>query len=284
MAMRDLRSLPPNPIPRGARLHFAQTHGLGTGESHEHGTDEPTKGCGCRGRPRLQLMEKNAAVVLSVVKEVLARNTGAVLLVATNPVDVMTYVALRCTGWDKGRIAGSGTVLDSARLRHLLSKHLNIDVHNVHGYVLGEHGDTEFVAWSMAHVAGMPIDEYCPICGHCADWGAERRDIEQSVRDSAYHIIDYKGSTSFGIGLALVQIAGAILRSQHSVLTVSTLLDGHFGIKDVCLSAPCIVSETGVVSIVESKLAPEEHRQLSASATALKKAVDELGSAGGSFS
>ena len=107
MAMRDLRSLPPNPIPRGARLHFAQTHGLGTGESHEHGTDEPTKGCGCRGRPRLQLMEKNAAVVLSVVKEVLARNTGAVLLVATNPVDVMTYVALQCTGWDKGRIVES---------------------------------------------------------------------------------------------------------------------------------------------------------------------------------
>jgi len=235
------------------------------------------------GETRLQLMEKNAAVVRSVVQEVLAHNTGAVLLVATNPVDVMTYVALQCTGWNKGRVVGSGTVLDSARLRHLLSKHLKIDVHNVHGYVLGEHGDTEFVAWSMAHVAGMPIDQYCPICGHCADWAAERKDIEQRVRDSAYHIIDYKGSTSFGIGLALVRIAEAILRSQHSVLTVSTLLDGQFGIHDVCLSVPCIVSETGIVSIVESKLAPREQHRLSMSAAALKKAVGQLGSAGRCF-
>jgi L-lactate dehydrogenase len=231
------------------------------------------------GETRLQLMEKNAMVIRSVVADVLDQDSTAVMLVVTNPVDVMTYVALQCTGWSKGRVVGSGTVLDSARLRQQLSTRCTIDVHNVHGYVLGEHGDTELVAWSMTHVAGMPIDAYCPICGRCTDWKADRGELERSVRDSAYHIIDYKGATSFAVGLALVRIAGAILRAQHSVLTVSTLLDGEFGIRDVCLSVPCIVSDVGVVKVVESKLAEREQVQLSASATALKDAIKQLGAA-----
>jgi L-lactate dehydrogenase len=231
------------------------------------------------GETRLQLMEKNAMVIRSVVADVLDQDSTAVMLVVTNPVDVMTYVALQYTGWSKERVVGSGTVLDSARLRHLLSTHCTVDVHNVHGYVLGEHGDTEFVAWSMTHVAGMPIDAYCPTCGRCADWKADRSDLERSVRDSAYHIIDYKGATSFAVGLALVRMAGAILRAEHSVLTVSTLLEGEFGISDVCLSVPCIVSDVGIVRIVESKLAEREQVQLSASAMALKNAIEQLGAA-----
>jgi L-lactate dehydrogenase len=200
-----------------------------------------------------------------------------VLLVVTNPVDVMTYVALQYTGWDRRRVIGSGTVLDSARLRHLLSIHCGVDSHNVHGYVLGEHGDSEFVAWSMTHVAGMQIDAFCPICGHCADWEAERNRIQQAVRDSAYHIIDYKGTTSFAVGLALVRIAGAILREQNSVLTVSTLLDDEFGLQDVCLSVPCLVSGQGVERIIESTLPEREQAALSASAAVLQKATKELG-------
>jgi L-lactate dehydrogenase len=231
------------------------------------------------GETRLQLLQKNAAVVRAVVDDILAQNSSAVLLVVTNPVDVMTYVALQHTGWDRGRVIGSGTVLDSARLRHLLSMHCGVDIHNVHGYVLGEHGDTEFVAWSMTHVAGMQMAALCPVCGRCADWEAERDRIQQAVRDSAYHIIDYKGATSFAVGLALVRIAGAILRGQNSVLTVSTLLDGEFGLRNVCLSVPCLVSAQGVVRIIESTLPEREQAALFASAAVLQGAIIELGQA-----
>jgi L-lactate dehydrogenase len=128
----------------------------------------------------------------------------------------------------------------------------------------------------MTHVAGMQIDKYCPICGQCADWAAERHRIEQKVRDSAYHIIDYKGATYFAVGLALVQIIGAILRGQRSVLTVSTLLNGEFGLRDVCLSVPCILSREGVVRILESKLSENELESLSTSGALLKKAITQL--------
>jgi len=192
----------------------------------------------------------------------------------------MTYVAIEAAGWDKGRVMGSGTVLDSARLRHLLSSCCGIDAHNVHGYILGEHGDTEFAAWSMTHVAGTQIDAYCSNCGRCADWSAQRGRIQQEVRDSAYHIIDYKGATCFAVGLALVRITGAILRGQNSVLTVSALLDGQFGLKDVCLSVPCIVSSGGVERIIENNLPEDEFAALSASAATLKQAIEELESGG----
>jgi L-lactate dehydrogenase len=128
----------------------------------------------------------------------------------------------------------------------------------------------------MVHVAGMQIDKYCPMCGRCADWSAERGQIEQDVRDSAYHIIEYKGATNFAIGLALVQITGAILRGQRSVLTVSTMLDGEFGLRDVCLSVPSIVSDGGVVKIIENQLPESELAALTASASTLKKAMEQL--------
>jgi L-lactate dehydrogenase len=128
----------------------------------------------------------------------------------------------------------------------------------------------------MVHVAGMQIDKYCPMCGRCADWSAERRQIEQDVRDSAYHIIEYKGATNFAIGLALVEITGAILRGQRSVLTVSTMLDGEFGLRDVCLSVPSIVSDGGVVKIIENQLPESELAALTASASTLKKAMEQL--------
>jgi L-lactate dehydrogenase len=228
------------------------------------------------GETRLQLLQKNAGVVRAVVKEILARKSSAVMLVVTNPVDVMTYVALKCAGWDRSRILGSGTVLDSARLRYLLSAHCGIDVHNVHGYVLGEHGDTEFVAWSMTHVGGMQIDRFCANYGQCAEWPAERNRIAQQVRDSAYHIIDYKGATNFAVGLALVRITSAILRSQNSVLTVSTILDGEYGLQNVCLSVPCIVSAKGVEKIVENALPENELAALHSSASVLKQSIDQL--------
>ena len=228
------------------------------------------------GETRLQLLQKNAAVVRAICADIQGQKSAAILLVVSNPVDVMTYVALQATGWERGRVVGSGTVLDSARLRHLLSQHCGVDVHNVHAYVLGEHGDSEFAAWSMTHLAGMPIDNYCPACGACSNWAEERRRIEQAVRDSAYHIIGYKGATWFAVGMALVRITGAILRSQNSVLTVSTMLDGEFGLRDVCLSVPCVVSARGVEKVLVHRLPESELAALTASAEALKQAVAQL--------
>ena len=142
--------------------------------------------------------------------------------------------------------------------------------------MLGEHGDTEFAAWSMTHLAGMTMDEYCPVCGKCGDWSAKRREIEDSVRRSAYHIIDYKGATYFAIGLALVRIVGTILRNERSVLTVSTVLDGEYGLTNVSLGVPSIVSQRGVERVVEANLSPRESEALSKSANFLRDAIAEL--------
>lgn len=228
------------------------------------------------GETRLQLIQKNADIIGGIAEDIAAHKCKGVMLIVSNPVDVLAYVALNHSGWERGRVIGSGTVLDSARFRHLLSNHCVVDVHNVHAYILGEHGDSEFAAWSMTNVAGINIDEYCPVCGKCSDWKSQRQLIEKQVRESAYHIINYKGSTQFAVGLALVKITGAILRSQNSVLTVSTMVDGEFGIKDVCLSVPCIVSDSGILRIIESPLSPDELTSLTHSANILRKAIGSL--------
>ncbi len=228
------------------------------------------------GETRLKLLKKNAGIIGSIAEEISEKKCSGVILVVSNPVDVLTYVALKRSGWERGRVIGSGTVLDSARFRHFISRQCGVDVHNVHAYFLGEHGDSEFAAWSMTHVAGIKIDDYCPICGKCSDWKEVRKKIEHNVRHSAYHIIDSKGFTQFAVGLALVRITGAILRSQNSVLSVSTYIDGEFGIKDVCLSLPCVVSESGVSKILASPLTKDEKSSLSHSADILKKAIASL--------
>jgi L-lactate dehydrogenase len=228
------------------------------------------------GETRLQLLRKNADIVGNIAEDIAARNCKGVILVVTNPVDVLTWVALKRSGWERGRVIGSGTVLDSARFRHLLGIHCGIDVHNIHAYFLGEHGDSEFAVWSMTHVAGINIDEYCPVCGKCKDWKKERTLIEQQVRESAYHIINSKGSTYFAVGLALVKITASILRKQNSVLTVSTLLGGEFGLHNVCLSVPCVVDDFGVRRIITSPLAGSELRALENSAEVLRQALASL--------
>lgn len=228
------------------------------------------------GETRLELIKKNAAITGSIAEDIASTGCKGVMMIVSNPVDVLTYVALKRSGWEKSRVIGSGTVLDSSRFRHLLSRHCGVDVHNVHAYILGEHGDSEFAAWSMTNIAGINIDDYCPVCNKCSDWKNQRKLIEQQVRDSAYHIINYKGSTQFAVGLALVRITGAILRNQNSILSVSTFVDSDFGIKDVCLSVPCVVSDSGVTRIIESPLSPSELSALCDSARILRKAIDSL--------
>jgi len=225
------------------------------------------------GQTRMDLLSMNAAIIRAIMQDIQTQASQAVIIIATNPVDVMTYVAIQSAGGDRGRIFGSGTVLDSARFRQMLSSRCGVDIQNVHAYILGEHGDSELAAWSMTHIAGMPIDDYCPICGTCEDWKLERRQIEKAVRDSAYHIIDYKGATNWAIGLALTRITRAVLRDTHSVLTVSTLLNGEYSLSDVCLSVPCIVSANGIEKVIVSQLPPGEYQLLSNSANVIHTAA-----------
>jgi L-lactate dehydrogenase len=232
------------------------------------------------GEARLNLLQRNARIVEGIVDEIQAQNSPAVLVIVSNPVDVLTTIAQRRAGWARGRILGSGTVLDSARLRYLLSQHCSVDVHNVHAYVLGEHGDSQFAAWSMTHLAGVHFDDYCQLCRGCEDWRAARQDLEQEVRSSAYHIIDYKGSTWFAVGQALVRIVEAIVRNEKSVLTVSAFLQGEYGLSDVCLGVPALVGQSGVELVLEAPLPPEERAALQGSAAILQAAIRQLLEAG----
>lgn len=227
------------------------------------------------GQSRLELARRNAEIIKSICGQIEKSSSNAVLLMVTNPVDVLTYVAQRQLGWPRQRIIGSGTVLDSARVRFMLSQHCGIDARNVHAYVLGEHGDSEVAAWSMTHIAGVSIRDYCSICQGC-DSKKTRQDITRRVRDSAYHIIDYKGSTYYAIGLAMARISSAILRNEHSILTVSLVLQGEYGIDNVCLSVPCVVGEGGVERIITAPLSKAEQANLEASAKMLRGALDSL--------
>ena len=232
------------------------------------------------GESRLELVRRNAAIVESLIDEIVRQNSHAVVLIVSNPVDILTYVAHKRSGWPRGRIIGSGTVLDSARFRHLLSQHCGVDVHNVHAHIMGEHGDSEFAAWSITNMAGTPIDQFCSICQRCDDWDAVRRTIAHQVKHSAYHIIDYKGATWFAVALALTQIAAAILRNQHSVLTVSAVLEGEYGLSGVSLGVPSVVSSKGIEQVLEVKLPPDEQRALEKSADTLREIIANLEPAG----
>ena len=227
------------------------------------------------GQSRTELIQKNASIVRTVCGQIAKHRSDAVIVMVTNPVDALTQLALEHLGWPRQRVIGSGTVLDSARFKFLLSQHCDLDARNVHAYVLGEHGDSEVAAWSLSHIAGVSIDDYCQICHRC-DHAEQRKQIADQVRDSAYHIIDYKGSTFYGIGLSLARISGAILRDENSVLTVSTLLQGEYGIHDICLSVPCIVGENGVARIIDVQLAPDEQQALERSAGAIAEILETV--------
>lgn len=228
-----------------------------------------------KGETRLDLLKKNGAIIEGIVDQITAQNSKATIVLVTNPVDILTKIALERSGWDRSRVIGSGTVLDSSRFKYLLSEFFDVYVGSIHAYILGEHGDSEFAAWSMANISGVQLDEYSKQLG-IEDWPEKKKEIELEVRDSAYHIIDYKGATNFGVGLALVQIVGAILKNQRRVLTVSYHLEGEYGINDICLATPCLISQNGVASIIGTELTDEEQKKLVHSANLLKKEYADL--------
>ena len=228
------------------------------------------------GETRIDLLKRNAAIIETIAKEIAASGCRGVMLLVSNPVDILTKVALEASGWERGKVVGSGTVLDTARFRYVLSKECGVDARNIHGYILGEHGDSEFAAWSMTTIAGRRIDEYCASGLGNSKICFDKNKIVEEVRHSAYHIIDYKGSTYFAVGLALTRITGAILRNERSILSVSMTLNGEFGLNDVCLSVPCIIGRNGVEQIIAGNLPKEEQAALEASAKRLQEALASI--------
>lgn len=228
------------------------------------------------GETRMDLLRKNVAVFESIVPEIVRYAKDAILLVVTNPVDVLTYVTGKLSGFSSERVIGSGTVLDTSRLKYLLSTHTGIDARNIHTYVIGEHGDSELATWSLTNIAGLTMDEFCTHCNRCDGNLAQgiKARFDDEVRNVAYTIIERKGATFYAVALAVRRIVEAIIRDEHSILTVSSLLMGEFGIDDVCLSLPSVVSARGVEQIVPIQLSDEEHRLLKHSATAIRRAID----------
>jgi L-lactate dehydrogenase len=234
------------------------------------------------GESRLQLLGRNAAIFADVVPRVLEQAPDAVLAVATNPVDVMTHLAARCAaehGVAPSRIIGSGTTLDTARFRVLLGRHLGVDSQHVHGYVVGEHGDSEVLTWSLVTVGGMPLQQFCAQHGIEMDETVRQR-IDHQVRDAAYHIIDGKGSTYYGIGAALARIVDAILRDQRSILTVCTPVGEILDVCDVTISLPHLVGSEGVLATLPLPLDQRESAALRTSAQVVCEAIEELDRAG----
>jgi L-lactate dehydrogenase len=227
------------------------------------------------GETRLDLIKKNAAIWKSIVPEVAKHNPHGILLVATNPVDALTYAALKLSGLPACRVIGSGTILDTARFRYLLSQHFEVDARSVHAYIIGEHGDSEVPVWSLANIAGMRLPEFCKAQNIPYDEAA-MEEIFVQTRDAAYRIIERKGATYYAVAAGLMQITRAILRNQSSVLSVSSLIEDYHGIGGVCFSLPTVIDRGGVEKVLHLELSPEELRQLRHSVEVLEKIAGSL--------
>jgi L-lactate dehydrogenase len=226
------------------------------------------------GETRLDLVEKNTKIFKGIVEEIMASGFDGIFLVATNPVDILTYAVWKFSGLPKERVIGSGTILDTARFRFLLGDYFDVDTRNVHAYIIGEHGDTELPVWSHADIAGTSISEWSK-----NKTGFNQTDLDQiflNVRDAAYHIIERKGATYYGIAMGLVRLTKAILQNENSVLTVSAYLDGEYGQKDIYIGVPSVVNRDGVRQVVELKLNEEEQEKFVNSVNVLKQTMEPV--------
>ncbi|MCF2970562.1 L-lactate dehydrogenase [Synechococcus sp. Nb3U1] len=238
------------------------------------GSDVVILTAGAKQRPeetRLDLVQRNVEIFKSLIPAVMEHCPDAILLVVSNPVDIMTYVSWKLSGLPTGQVIGSGTVLDTARFRYLLAERLGVDPRSLHAYIIGEHGDSEVAVWSKVNVAGTPIGDLSP------EWDpAHLGDIFEQVRNAAYEIIRRKGATSYAIGLGVTQIVQALLRDQHRVLTVSSLTQGEYGLSDVCLSLPNIIGRRGVERTLAMSLTETERKQLHHSAHILRQIIEDI--------
>ena len=227
------------------------------------------------GETRLDLIGKNAAILRSILAEITARDFGGILLIVSNPVDVLTYTAWKLSGYPRERVIGSGTVLDTGRLKQLLGEELGVDSRNVHAFIIGEHGDSELAVWSEANVSGLDLQDFCRIRG--LERVTETKDrLYRQVRDSAYEIISRKGATYYGIAMAVGRIAESLVKDEHAVLPVSVVLEGEYGLEGLALSIPSIVGREGLEEVLEIPLSGEEAQALRQSAAQMSEAIASL--------
>lgn len=226
------------------------------------------------GETRIDLINKNISIFKKIIPNIIKYNKDCILLIVSNPVDILTMFTLELSGFPKERVLGSGTVLDTSRLRYLLSKKLEVDSKNIHAFIIGEHGDSELAVWSNADIAGIHIENYCNNIADSCNINLE--EILEEVRNSAYHIIEKKGSTFYGVAMAVKRITQAIIRDEYSILPVSHFLNGEYGIKDICLGIPAVICREGVKKIIPITLNEKEKTYLNKSAETLKEAYKSI--------
>lgn len=229
------------------------------------------------GETRLDLLARNVKIFRSIVPEVVRHNPAGIILIATNPVDILTYISLKESKLPAGKVIGSGTILDTSRFRFLLGQYYEVDARSVHAYIVGEHGDSEIPVWSMANIGGVRLQEFAPLKNKHYDQ-AEMDNLFVGVRDAAYEIIKRKGATYYAIGLGLVSIVETILGNYRSVLSVSTLMTGQYGVSEMCLSLPCVVGANGIEEILTLNLSHSEANGFQRSAEKLKATLRSLSS------
>ncbi|MCF2601501.1 MAG: L-lactate dehydrogenase [Veillonellaceae bacterium] len=227
------------------------------------------------GETRLDLVNKNVGIFKSIIPEIAKRNFAGILLIVANPVDILTQVAIKLSGLPENRVIGSGTVLDTARLRYMLGEHLSVDSRSVHAFIVGEHGDSEVVTWSSANVSGVPLSTMCEMRGHFKH-KENTEEIAESVKNSAYEIINKKHATYYGIAMSVKRICEAIMRDEKSILPVSHMIHGACDIDGICLSMPAIVGADGIETAIPVNLDAEETAKLKESADALKQIIDTI--------
>lgn len=221
---------------------------------------------------RLDLVHKNVGIFKSIIPEIAKRDCQGILLIVSNPVDILTYTALKLSGFPENRVIGSGTVLDTARLKYELSEHLSVDSRSIHAFIIGEHGDSEIAAWSSANISGIKVSDFCEMRGHYQH-EENTKLIADSVKNSAYEIIEKKHATYYGIAMAVKRICEVIIRDEKSILPVSSMMHGEYGIEDVVLSMPAVVGKNGLETTVPIDLNEEEQVKLRESAETLKKII-----------
>ncbi len=228
-----------------------------------------------QGETRLDLIGKNVAILKNIIPQITSRGFEGILLIVSNPVDVLTYAAYRISGYPKRRVIGSGTVLDTARLKYLLGERLRVDSRSVHAFIIGEHGDSELAVWSGANVSGVDLPAFFQLQGQ-KDAQTALQEIYEGVRDSAYEIIARKGATYYGIAMAVARIADSIVKDERAVLPVSVLLEGQYDLQGLCLSIPSIIGRNGLEQVLEIPLDQGERRALECSAQQLRKVIREM--------
>ena len=228
------------------------------------------------GETRLDLVSRNAVIMKGIIEQIKATSFEGILLIVANPVDILTHLAQQYSGYPESRVFGSGTVLDTARLKDEIARYLSVDARNVHTMIVGEHGDSEVPLWSITNIAGVEITEFASLRGHARGHAAAMQQLYENVRDSAYHIIERKGATYYGIAMAVTRIASALVHDEHAVLPVSVPMHGEYGIEGVHLSIPAIIGVSGVEAVVPLRLNGEELAKLRDSGDALKELIEQV--------